>query len=253
MSSLPGETPHDLKDFEGFFRDLQEEGFDFAVIGGCAVSAYAHLLEEPLTTVDLDILVTPSTLEEILAWAPTRGIRIVKRPQPRNIPVAFLDFRGLEVNVLTWSTGLPDAHRVTRFARSFGLRDGGDLEIPIADPHDLLANKLAVAREKDRPHIEILQRYIEAEIVAIFASNTHARARMEPARRYLEVRGAATLPIGLSERLIDLAREGVDFRFLANRVPTRELAKRLLDQLPDEPTWREQVETILARRSFDGA
>ncbi len=61
------------------------------MIGGQAVAAYATLLGEELLSVDLDILVSTETLGDLLQWAPRHGIRVVKRPRPRKIPVAFLE------------------------------------------------------------------------------------------------------------------------------------------------------------------
>ncbi len=86
------------------------------------------------------------TLAELLEWAPRHGIRVVKRPQPRNIPVAFLEVDDMEVNALTSSDGLRDPEVVVQTARDFTLSAHANLEVPIADPFELLANKLAVRR-----------------------------------------------------------------------------------------------------------
>ena len=161
MSSVSAQAAHDLTDFAEFLEQLEVEGFEFAVIGGMAVSAYARLMGEELRSVDLDIYVTDQTLNELLRWARGHGIRIVKRPQPRNIPVAFLEVDGKEVNALTWSSGLGKPEAIVRTARPFQLASHGDLEIPIADPFDLLRNKLTVKREKDLPHIAVLRRFVE--------------------------------------------------------------------------------------------
>ncbi len=249
----PGQTqtPHDLGDFAGFLRQLNAEGFDFAVIGGCAVSAYARLLGIELLSVDLDIVVSQTTLNEILDWAPRVGVRIVKRPRPRNIPVAFLDADGLEINVLTSSNGLPRPEIVTRSARPFSLAAHGDLEAPLADPFDLLRNKRAVARDKDLRHIEILRRFVEEEAVAAFAGEDSPRARLAPARRLLEVLKVDVLPQALAERLIELAAAPADFRFLIHRVPAEGQAKRLLASIGERhPGLRPELEAILAKRRF---
>lgn len=249
MPAGPPQTAHDLNDFARFLRLLLEEGFELTVIGGCAVGGYARLMGEELRSADLDFLMTQESLTELLTWAPTHGIRVVKRPQPRNIPVAFLETPdGKEVNALTASTGLPKPEIVHRTARRFVLSAHGGLEVPLADPFDLLANKLAVSRDKDRPHIEILRRFVAAEAVEAFAGEDDPRARLAPARRLLEVSGSKTLPDALAERLIDLARTPADFRFLAGRVPTRKQVARLVDRC-GAPV-RPQLEPILASRSF---
>lgn len=247
MPTGSSQTPLDLARFSTFLDLLQREGVIFTVIGGCAVEAYARAIQEKMSTVDLDILVDEATLRDVLRWAPSAGIRVVKRPQPRNVPVAFLDVDGKEVNVLTSSRGLPEADQVARLARVFELRGHDGLEVPIADPYDLLANKLAVRRDKDQPHIEILVRFIELEILETFASDTHARARLAPAKRYLTILGLDELPDKLGEKLLERAREDVDFRFLAGRLPPS-LFDRLLARVGEASPLRRQIEAILESR-----
>ncbi|MCP3975218.1 MAG: hypothetical protein GY720_12105, partial [bacterium] len=96
MPSNRTKTPHDIGAFVEFLRQLIDEGFEFTVIGGMAVSSYARLLGDEVLSVDLDIYVTTATLAELLDWAPYHDIRVVKRPQPRNIPVAFLEVAAKE-------------------------------------------------------------------------------------------------------------------------------------------------------------
>lgn len=250
MSAVPPQAAHDLNDFAELLRLLIEEGFDFTVIGGCAVAAYARLMGVESRSVDLDFLITQEGLTELLAWAPAHGLRVVKRPRPRNIPVAFLETPdGKEVNALTSSMGLPEPEIVNRTARRFVLSAHSDLEVPLADPFDLLANKLAVARDKDRPHIEILRRFVEAEVVEAFTREQDPRARLAPARRLLEVSGSDTLPEALAGRLIELAKTPADYRFLVGRVPAEEQANRLVERADE--SIRPQLVPILASRRFD--
>jgi hypothetical protein len=252
VSAVRAQATHDLGDFAEFLRTLNTEGFEFVVIGGCAVVAYASLLGDELFSVDLDIYVTQATLVEILEWAPGQGLRIVKRPQPRSIPVAFLESAdGKEINILTSATALPRPEIVTRTARQFFLSAHGDLDVPVADPFDLLANKLGVARDKDLPHIEILRRFVEEEAVTAFSEEESPRARLEPARRLLEVLKDQTLPAALADRLIELARTAPDFRFLIHRVPTERQAKRLLAAADKhQEALRPSLESILVKRRF---
>ncbi len=252
MPSVPAQTAHDLSDFASFLQRLHGEGLEYAVIGGCAVAAYADLMGEELYSVDLDIFVTEETLSELLAWAPRHGVRVVKRPRPRNIPVAFLEVDGKEINALTRSTALPEPQVVVRTARQIVLSAHGDLEVPVADPFDLLANKLAVGRDKDKPHIEILRRFVEEEAVQTFAGHDSPRLRLAPARRLLEVLGRDVLPEPLTDRLIAHARMAVDFRFLMGRAPTEEQARGLLARVEArERELQEQLEQILAHRRFE--
>lgn len=250
MPALPAEEAYDLADFVGFLRQLESEGFELAVIGGMAVGAYARLLGETLLSADLDIYVTPETLANVLEWAPRQGFRIIKRPQPRNVQVAFIDYDGKEVNVLVNSSGLPPPDLVVRTARTFVLSEEEGYEISVADPFDLLSNKLAIRREKDLPHIEILRRFVEQETVLAFEEETRPRSRLAPARRLLDVLGQETLPTELAERLVAAAKSPVDYRFLMGRVPTEKLARDLLATVEDAGL-RQQLQTIFSHRDFE--
>ncbi len=55
LSAVPAQAAHDLGDFARFLEQLSDEGFEYAVIGGCAVVAYASLIGEELFSADLDI------------------------------------------------------------------------------------------------------------------------------------------------------------------------------------------------------
>lgn len=108
------------------------------MIGGCAVGAYARLIGLTVVSADLDICVTDATLQDVLELARRDGATIRSRPQPRGVPVAFIEWQGREINVLTGSTGLPAAAAVVRAAREFELEALG-LVVPLADPFDILA------------------------------------------------------------------------------------------------------------------
>ncbi len=121
-------------------------------------------------------------------------------------PRRFLEHDGKEINILTANSGLAKAEIIIRTARHFVLSAHDGLEIPVADPFDLLGNKLAVKRDKDLPHIEILRRFAEQESVMAFEEETQPRARLAPARRLLDALGVKVLPALLADRLIELAR-----------------------------------------------
>jgi hypothetical protein len=228
---------------------LYRRGTDYVVIGGCAVGAYAQLQGEAVFSADLDIMTTSKALHELLTWAPHQGVEVVKVPQPRSIPVAVLQWRKLEVNVLTGAPGLPGFGLVARMAREFELQEHG-IVVPIADPLDLLANKLVAGRDKDRAHIVIIRSFVEAEIVSAFEVET-GRQRVMLARRYLEVLGVEQLEEALAERLLPLAKHPVDFRFLAGCVPTRRQAEVVVDRARVHDTDPDDVQLIVSTRTFD--
>jgi hypothetical protein len=246
MPTSTQKTPSTVDDYVDFFGLLAGLGIEFVVIGGCAVGAYARLLGEQVLSADLDLLVTWRSLETVITDAATIGARVQKLPQPRSVPVALLEWRGKEVNLLTGSSGLPTPDVAARAAREFHLGRGTDLAVLIADPFDLLRNKLSVNRPKDQPHIAILRRFLDEEAVAGLTKEKEPRARIGAAERLLEVLGSQTLEDDLANRLIPLAATATDFRFLAHRAPVR-LLSELRDRAPHQEIRRE-VERIAALR-----
>lgn len=136
-------------------------------------------------------------------------------------------------------------------AREFFLPGRHDLPIQVADPTHLLANKIAVHRAKDRPHVAVLRRFVEEEVVLAFQEETQPRRRIEPAQRLLDALRGDVLDEHLADRLLPLARMPADFRFLARHVPTRRQADALADAAPDDT--RDDVRDIAARRNFKRA
>lgn len=235
-----------LEDYVELFDALARFGIELVVIGGCAVGAYARLVGETVFSADLDILVTERTLESMIEDSGALGLEVEKLPRPRNVPVAVFRWRGHEVNALTASEGLAPADIEARTARELEL---GHTRVLIADPFDLLRNKLAVNRPKDQPHIALLRRFLDEEAVHGFVHEIAPRDRIGPAERLLTVLGAQTLAESLGARLVPLAREPADFRFLAHRLPTRALLDALLARAPSEDVGR-FVESIAGRRGL---
>jgi hypothetical protein len=242
MSAETEKTSSSIDDYVDLFSLLAGAGIEFVVIGGCAVGAYARLLGEEVLSADLDLLVTWRSLETVVADANAIGIDVQKMPQPRAVPVALLAWRGREVNLLTGSSGLPPPDVAARAAREFHLGQEPDVAVLIADPFDLLRNKLAVNRPKDRPHIAILRRFLDEEAVSGLTRETEPRARISAAERLLEVLGTQTLDEELANRLVPLAATAADFRFLAHRIPLQ-LLRALIDRAPSDET-RQAAERI---------
>lgn len=235
---MPTETPQAaqvLEDYLDLFQSLADLGLEFVIIGGCAVGAYARLLGETVVSGDLDLLVTQRALETFVADSEGIGARIEKLPSPRSVPVAVVTWRTREINLLTGSTGLAPADVEARSAREFPLNRGGQsMVVLIADPYDLLRNKLAVNRPKDQAHIALLRRFLDEEVVHAFIHEQEPRARLVPAERLLEVLGARVLDGALGARLVPIARTPADFRFLAHRLPTGVLIQELSARVPSD-------------------
>ena len=239
-------APVHLEDFSDLLTRLEDEGLAFVVIGGCAVGAYARGLGATVISRDLDLYATHETLCDVLALAPAWGAKIVKRPMARAVPVAVLDWRGQEVNILTASAGLARPDVVIEGAREVELVAVG-LRVALADPFDLLANKLAVRRAKDLPHIELLRRFIEAEVVERFSTPGRARDRLAAARRWLEVEGWAELPQALVIELPTQANLPALRRFLASKWPSGSDPAPMLAKADNEEE-RDALRHIIAQR-----
>src|SRR5262249_39004272 len=154
-----------LEDYADFLAALDESGLEVLVIGGCAVGAYAALRGEKVLSRDLDVYTTLDTQLQIIEWASRHGVPILERPQPRALSVVFLDWTGKEVIVLTEPNGLPPLEEAFREGSVFRFKDHPGLSVLLLDPYDLLRCKLEVNREKDKPHQEILRRFLEEEAV----------------------------------------------------------------------------------------
>jgi hypothetical protein len=209
---------------------LARTGTEHVVIGGCAVGAYARLVGGTVTSGDLDLYASYANTEAMLMAVAAAGGRIVKRARARNVPVAVVDWKGRELNVLNSSTGLQSPEIETQLAREFVLRGRGGLAVLVADPFELLANKLAVDRPKDRPHIAILRRFLEGEVVLAFRDEDVPRKRIAPAARLLRVEKKRALPARLMPVLTKLARVRSDLQFLANHAPNRDVARAVLER-----------------------
>lgn len=244
------ERTHHLADFADFLAAVDEEGLEFVVIGGCAVGAYSHLLGQVSLTQDLDLYADRETLTEFILWSQHHpNLKLVKSPQPRSLQVAVLDWNGLEINVLSSSPGLPTASQAFRSARFFKTREPVALEVPLVDPFTLLSNKLAVNRPKDQPHIEILKRFLEEEVVNQFLAEGSQRDRLAAARALLETTSSRTLPEKLVARLLPRVKTSADLRFLVNSAPTKAQATAALEKA--SPPERNRLETIFRHRNWD--
>jgi hypothetical protein len=243
MSPSEADRVLSLDDFVDFLAGVEAEGIAAVVIGGLAVGAYARQLGQSVLSADIDLYTDHKELGRLVDWARRQGAVVRKMPQARAIPVAFVEWQGLEVNILTESQGLPSAEAMLRGARVFHPRSRPGVSILVADPFDLLANKLRVNREKDRPHIHVLLGFVEQELVSAMRDCESQRDRLMPARRYLEVTAAHQFPVHVAAQLVPLARTPVDYRFLVNHVGAVE-RQQLIGRAPAE--LRDELRRISA-------
>lgn len=249
MSASGDEALRDLTAFAELLAMLEREAIQYAVIGGCAVGVYARLRGERVLSVDLDIYAAPATLNLLIGRASHLGLEVRRGLEARAIPVAVFEWRGMEINVLTASLGLPEPDAVIRDAREVQLDNVGGLLVPVADPFDLLKNKLAVRRDKDLPHIELLTRFVEEEVVHEFGQQGSARQRMAAASRLLGTLGVETLPEALVARLVPLADTPPLRRFIVSRAPGSMSLEPLLERVSEEERTELMALALAARKS----
>ncbi len=248
MSTPAEKNAHTLEAYGELLDALLGAGYEFSVIGGCAVGAYGRLRGEVVLSRDLDLYAVPRSLHDLLQAAPSHGMRVISRPQPRSVPTAYLTWKGMDVNVLTESIGLPSPEVALRTARIFKLSKVRGLEVPLADPFDLLRNKLRIRRPKDEAHIRVLRAFLEEEVVAAFEREKVPRERLAPARRLLDVCGARRLPDPLFERLLPLAKSRTDLGFLMDQAPTAAQARRVLERAAGDSDLHRHLDRILRSR-----
>ncbi len=235
-----------LEDYLGLFEALAAAGIEFVVIGEHAVAAYARLLGETVAPGELEVLVTRSALEILVADAGVVDARLRSRSAAGRLPTAALVWNDYPITLTTATDGMPTPDVVSRAAREFLLGSPDSIPVLLADPCDLLRNKLCANRPADKPQVSLLRRFLEEEAVLNFEREQEPRARIVPAERLLEVLETGTLDAGLAARLVPLARTPADFRFLAHRAPTPELVTQLLQHAPAE--IRPIVEAIAKNR-----
>lgn len=239
-----------LDDHTDLLETLGVRGIEFVVIGGCAVAAYGRQLAEEVVSEDLDLLMGGRQLDRVVTSEVDFGVQVNRLLVDAGAQVALLRWRGRDVNLMTSGAGLPSPDAAMRGARRFHVGRHGSVAVQVADPFDLLRNKLAMDRPKDRPHIALLRRFLAEEIAATFARGEDPGAGVRAAERLLEVVEAAVLDTALATRLVALARAPGDFRFLAARAPLM-LIEDLLARAPS-PETRQAVEQIAAGRGRIG-
>lgn len=249
MPTTSAQATSPLVDYLELFEALASLGLEVVVIGGCAVGAYARLLGEAVHSNDLDLFVTRQCLDLILNESEALSLRLERMAAAREVPVTVLHWKTREINLLTATEGLAAPDVEARTAREFLVSESASTAVLVVDPFDLLRNKLAINRPKDAPHIALLRRFLEAEVVHGFQYEEEPRARIGAAERLLEVLDRRALDEALSARLVPLARLGADFRFLAHRLPTAALVSELAARAPDEET-RAAVARIAITRGW---
>lgn len=208
-------------------RLLRDAEIQVTVIGGQAVGAYAAQTGTTVMSGDVDVYGDQETQRRVEQVGLADGARVAKRPKPRGLSTLVLDWDGVEVDVLTKSSGpMPSAEQAFKDAWQI---DG----IGFLDPFQLLRNKLALRREKDVPHIAILRRFLDEHVESLFTdADRSPRDRIAPAQKLLDVLETPSLPAELYERLASACENLVQRRFLISHAPSVAAAEQVANDAP---------------------
>ncbi|MBL4687508.1 MAG: hypothetical protein JKY37_23130 [Nannocystaceae bacterium] len=202
------------------------KGYNATIIGGKAVAVYAELSGVESISKDLDVYVTEAQQQRLFVEAAkVPGVQVVSKPQPRSLRVLVLDWKGLEVDVLISSAGLPPPETVWKTAWKYPKHP----HVRIVDPFSLLKNKLQVNRPKDQPHIKILHAYVEGLIKTAFEARWPKR--LEYGKKFLDATGSTKMPGDLFDFVAPFADRVVG-PFLVQTAPSREAALRACGFMP---------------------
>jgi predicted nucleotidyltransferase len=144
------------EDYRDILAALVAEGTRFIVVGAHALAVHGY----PRATVDIDIWVEPNADNADRVWralgafgAPLEDLDIDRRDFTRPDIVAQLGLPPNRIDILTGVSGLT-------FERAWQGRVEAQVEgvtVPVLGADDLVANKAASGREKDRADIRGLQ------------------------------------------------------------------------------------------------
>ena len=144
------------EDYRDFLAALITEEARFLVVGAHALAVHGY----PRGTVDIDIWVEPSAVNADRVWralasfgAPMEDLDIDRQDFTRPDVVAQLGLPPNRIDVLTGVSGLT-------FEDAWSRRVEAPVEgvmVPVLGVEDLVTNKLASGREKDRADVRGLE------------------------------------------------------------------------------------------------
>jgi hypothetical protein len=144
------------EDYRDFLSALVAEQARFLVVGAHALAVHGY----PRGTVDIDIWVEPSAENADRVWralaafgAPMEDLDIDRQDFTRPDIVAQLGLPPNRIDVLTGVSGLTFEHAWSRRVEAPVER----VIVPVLGIEDLVANKMASGREKDRADVRGLE------------------------------------------------------------------------------------------------
>jgi hypothetical protein len=144
------------EDYRDILTALIRHEARFLLVGAHALAVYGY----PRATVDIDIWIDPSPENAERVWlalaefgAPLQDLKIRQADFTRPDVVAQFGLPPYRIDILTGVTGLT-------FEHAWNNRNEESLEglrVPVISRADLIANKTATGREKDRADIRGLE------------------------------------------------------------------------------------------------
>lgn len=144
------------EDFRDILSALVQEDARFLVVGAHALAVHGY----PRATIDLDIWIDSSTENANRVWralarfgAPLEDLDVSETDLSRPNVVAQFGLPPNRIDILTGVSGLS-------FEKAWPNRVEGTLEgvqVPVLGVDDLIANKRASGRDKDRADVKGLQ------------------------------------------------------------------------------------------------
>lgn len=144
------------EDYRDFLAALVAEETRFLVVGAHALAVHGY----PRGTVDIDIWIEPSAENADRVWralaafgAPLGDLGLDRRDFMRPDVVAQLGLPPNRIDILTGVSGLT-------FERAWSRRVEAPVEgvtVPVLGVEDLVTNKMASGREKDRADVRGLE------------------------------------------------------------------------------------------------
>lgn len=144
------------EDWVAFLSSLLQARARFLVVGAHAMAVHGV----PRGTQDLDVWIEPTDENAATVWqamaafgAPLQDLRLEPADLTRPDTVIQLGLPPNRIDILTAITGVPDFELAWRSRRQLELRG---LSLPVLGRAQLIANKRATGRLKDRADLEAL-------------------------------------------------------------------------------------------------
>jgi hypothetical protein len=145
------------EEFKRIARTLQERNFPYALCGGLAVGIYT----EPRATIDIDLVIAPEELDQIVSALQDLGFRKLSEPMLMDggaMPIQrLIKLLEGETEVLMLDLCMPERHKYPRVWRDWVSMRVEDVEIRLLSLDGLIEMKSSRSSDKDLADIKALK------------------------------------------------------------------------------------------------